>query len=113
MKLPDDDLKRSKHVGVVLSVLKYFKWTLYRCICWLIVEVKLDYICMFTFRILIYSSYISSKYFNLLWCYLDLGSLMLLDIVNVCAAAKKHKKLALSVGIVMHDRLKYGKKTRV
>jgi len=25
MKLPDDDLKRSKHVGVVLSVLKCFK----------------------------------------------------------------------------------------
>jgi len=24
-KLPDDDLKRSKHVGVVLSVLKCFK----------------------------------------------------------------------------------------
>ena len=40
-KLPDDDLKRSKHVGVVLSVLKCFKWKLYRCICWLIVEVFL------------------------------------------------------------------------
>ena len=40
-KLPDDDLKRSKHVGVVLSVLKCFKWKLYRCICWLIVEVIL------------------------------------------------------------------------
>ena len=25
MKLPDDDLKRSKHVGVVLSVLKCFR----------------------------------------------------------------------------------------
>jgi len=40
-KLPDDDLKRSKRVGVVLSVLKRFKWKLYRCICWLIVEVIL------------------------------------------------------------------------
>ena len=40
-KLPDDDLKRSKHVGVVLSVLKCFKWKLYRCIFWLIVEVIL------------------------------------------------------------------------
>jgi len=40
-KLPDDDLKRSKHVGVVFSVLKFFKCKLYRCICWLIVEVIL------------------------------------------------------------------------
>ena len=39
MKLPDDDLKRSKYFGVVLSILKCFKWKLYRCICWLIVEV--------------------------------------------------------------------------
>jgi len=38
-KLPDDDLKRSKHVAVVSNVLKYFKGKLYRCICWLIVEV--------------------------------------------------------------------------
>ena len=28
-------------VAVVLSVLKCFKWKLYRCICWLIVEVIL------------------------------------------------------------------------
>jgi len=41
-KLPDDDLKRWKHVGVVLSVLKCFKLKLYRCICWLIVEVILQ-----------------------------------------------------------------------
>ena len=41
MKLPDDDLKRSKHIGVVLCVSKCFKWKLYRCICWLIVEVIL------------------------------------------------------------------------
>ena len=39
MKLPDDDLKRSKHVGLVLRVLKCFKLKLYRCICWVIVEV--------------------------------------------------------------------------
>jgi len=43
MKLSDDDLKISKHVGVVLSVLKCFKWKLYRCICWLTVEVTLLY----------------------------------------------------------------------
>ena len=42
MKLPDDDLKRSKYVGVVLSILKRFKWKLYRCICWLIVEVTMS-----------------------------------------------------------------------
>jgi len=41
MKLPDDDLKRSKHVGVVLYILKCFKWKLYRCICWLIFVVIL------------------------------------------------------------------------
>jgi len=41
MKLLDDDLKRSKHVGVVLYILKCFKWKLYRCICWLIFEVIL------------------------------------------------------------------------
>ena len=41
MKLPDDDLKRSKHVGVVLCVLKCFKWKLYRCTFWLIFEVNL------------------------------------------------------------------------
>jgi len=41
MKLPDDDLKRSKHVGVVLSVLKCFKLKLHRCICWSIVEVRM------------------------------------------------------------------------
>ena len=35
------DLKRSKNVGVILSVLKCFKWKLYRCICWLIIEVIL------------------------------------------------------------------------
>jgi hypothetical protein len=35
---------------------------------------------------------------------------MLLDVVNVCAAAKKQKKLEFSVGIVMHDGLKCGKK---
>ena len=40
MKLPDDDLKRSKHVRVVLSVLKYFKCKLYGCICWLIVKLS-------------------------------------------------------------------------
>jgi len=38
MKLPDDDLKRSKPVGAVSSALKCFKWKLYRCVCWLIVE---------------------------------------------------------------------------
>ena len=41
-KVPDDDLKRSKHFGVVSCVLKCFKWTLYRCICWLIFEVICD-----------------------------------------------------------------------
>jgi len=41
MKLPDDDLERSKHVGVVSCVLKCFTWKLYRCIRWLIVEVNL------------------------------------------------------------------------
>lgn len=35
---------------------------------------------------------------------------MLLDIVNIFAAAKKQKKLELSVGIVMHDGMKGGKK---
>ena len=34
-------MKRPKHIGVVLSVLKCFKWKLYRCICWLIFEVIL------------------------------------------------------------------------
>jgi len=37
-------MKRSRHVGVVLSVLNWFKWKLYRCICWLIVEVILSYV---------------------------------------------------------------------
>jgi len=41
MELPDGDLKKSKHVGVGLSVLKCFQWKLYRCIYWLIVEVIL------------------------------------------------------------------------
>jgi len=41
-KLPDDDLIRSKHVGVVLSDFKVFYMHLYNCMCWLIVEVMLQ-----------------------------------------------------------------------
>jgi len=36
--LPDDDLRRMKHVGVFLSVLIVFMWNLYKCKCWLIIE---------------------------------------------------------------------------
>ena len=57
-----------------------------------IITKKLDHICVFTLCILIYFSYISSKHLNLLWCYFDLGSLMLMVIVIVCTAAKKQKE---------------------
>ena len=39
-QLPDDDLKRSKHVGVILSVFKFFMWNICKCNCWLINEVE-------------------------------------------------------------------------
>jgi len=34
----DDDLKRSKHVGVILIVLSVFMLNLFKCNCWLITE---------------------------------------------------------------------------
>ena len=39
---PDDDLTRSKHVGVIISVFKCFMCTLCKCSCWLIMEVLLQ-----------------------------------------------------------------------
>jgi len=39
--IPDDDLTRSKHVGVILSVLKVF-YVNYKCSCWLIIEMILQ-----------------------------------------------------------------------
>jgi len=68
--------KRSKHVGVVLSVLKCFKWKLCRCICWLIVEgflrngrcngeIHVELICIIVNRLLCDSStrlyYVTSR----------------------------------------------------
>ena len=41
-QLPDDDLKRSKHVGVFLIFLIVFMWNLYKCNCWLIIEAILQ-----------------------------------------------------------------------
>jgi hypothetical protein len=71
-------------------------------IAYVLITKEINYICMFNFRILIYFSSISSKHLHLLWCYLDLGSLVLLGIVDVSGMAKKQKKLEISIGFDAH-----------